>query len=164
MRPSALIGRDFCVCAIIPLIGDIAWPVAAFAVVLLFLEQIRAMLAVVSKVKVSSVEFEFDQRLEIAKEAALAALPQSTAPYTDSSLSIIDPQLLKLAEVSPRAAVMEGWRHVEAASLRAAKALLPEGTSTNQTFNFRAIRIIEKSGALPEDIVDLIAETTKPAQ
>lgn len=138
------------------LIGDIAWPVAAFAVVLLLREQIGAMLAVVSKVKVSSVEFEFDRKLEIAKEEALAALPQPTAPSADSSLSIIDPQLLKLTEVSPRAAVMEGWRHVEAASLRAARALLPEGTFTNQTFNFRAIRIIEKSGALPENVVDLM--------
>jgi hypothetical protein len=137
------------------LIGHIAWPVATFAIVLLLREQIKALLAVVSKVKVSSVEVEFDRKLELVKEEALAVLPQ-LASSADRSTSIIDTQLLKLAEVSPRAAVMDGWRHVEAAALRAAKALLPEGTFTNKTFTFRAIRIIEKSGAIPESIVDLM--------
>jgi hypothetical protein len=48
------------------LIGDIAWPVAAFRAVLLLREPIKAMLALVSKLKVSSVELEFDRKLEIA--------------------------------------------------------------------------------------------------
>jgi Domain of unknown function (DUF4145) len=137
------------------LVGDVAWPGAAFGAVLLLREPLKAMLALVSKVKVSSVEVEFDRKLGIAKEEALSEIPQ-LASAADRLPSMIDPETLKLAEVSPRAAVMEAWRHVEAAALRAAKSLVQDGTFTNQTMTFRAIGIIEKSGALPSTIVDLM--------
>jgi hypothetical protein len=137
------------------LIGNIAWPAAAFGAIVLLREPIKAMIALVSKVKVSAVELEFDRKLEIAKEEALSELPQ-TVPAPDHLPSIIDTEILKLAEVSPRAAVMEAWRHVEAAALRAAKSLVPDGIFTNQTMTFRAIKIIEKSGVLPDTIVDLM--------
>jgi hypothetical protein len=137
------------------LIGDIAWPAAAFGAVLLLREPIEAMLALVSKLKVSSVELEFDRKLEVAKQEALSELPES-ATTADHLPSIIDTEILKLAEVSPRAAVMEAWRHVEAAALRAAKNLVPDGIFRNQTMTFRAIKIIEQSGVLPDTIVDLI--------
>jgi hypothetical protein len=112
----------------------------------------------VSKLKVSSVELEFDRKLEIAKEEALSELPQTAPTTADHLPSIIDTEILKLTEVSPRAAVMEAWRHIEAAALRAVKNLVPDGIFTNQTMTFRAIRIIEKSGVLPDAIVDLMRQ------
>jgi hypothetical protein len=51
---------------------------------------------------------------------------------------------------------MEAWRHVEAAALRAAKSRVPHGILRDHTMTFREIRIIEKSGVLPDTIVDLI--------
>src|SRR5437899_11219210 len=95
------------------LIADIAWPAAAFGAALLLREPIKAMLALMSKLKVSSVELEFDRKLEVAKQEALSELPESV-PTADHLPSIIDTEILKLAEVSPRAAVMEALRHVEA--------------------------------------------------
>jgi hypothetical protein len=136
-------------------IGDIAWPATAFGAVLLFRKPIKALLAIVSKVKVSPVEVEFDRKLQIAKEEAKSELPQ-IEPDIDHLPSLIDTLAIKLAEVSPRAAVMEAWRHVEVAALRAAKSLVPEGSFTNETMTFRAMRALAKPGVLPDTILDLM--------
>lgn len=137
------------------LIGNIAWPIATLGIVLVLREPIKGLLALVSRVKVSAVEVEFDRKLEIAKEEASSNLPQ---PLTGSVNldATVDSKLLKLAEASPRAAVMEAWRHVEAAALLAAKSLVREEKFKSKTMTFRAIQIIEAADIIPQSIVDLL--------
>jgi hypothetical protein len=117
--------------------------------------ELKASFNFLSKLKVGAggMEVEFNRELEKVKEETSSQLlhPETaTAPLP----SLIDNQILSLAEQSPRAAVMEAWRHVEAAALLAAKNLVRDEKFNARTMTFRAIQIIERAGIVPDTIVD----------
>jgi len=89
---------------------SLAWPLAAVICVYLFREKLKEILP---RLHLRHKETEISFRLaEAAKEAdELAAKePSATAPSER-----FPDRLLKLAEVSPSAAIMEGWKDVEEA-------------------------------------------------
>lgn len=139
------------------IVGHLAWPAATFGIFILLRKQLSQLVLVISRVKVSSFEVEFNRRLEIAKEEAISELPPASSDENFLP-SLINPNILNVAEVSPRAAVMEAWHYVEAAALRAANAQANGELFTRKTMTFRAISIIEKSGALPESIGALLRQ------
>jgi uncharacterized protein YutE (UPF0331/DUF86 family) len=139
------------------IVSAIAWPVATLSIVIILREPIFKILNLVSRIKVSDVELEFDRQLSVAKEEASIELRNDELKQIGLPTPI-DNHYVKLAEVSPRAAVMESWRHVEAAALNAAKIMLNRENFSNKTMTFQAINIIEKSGVLPERIVLLLRQ------
>lgn len=132
-------------------IGSLSWPVAFFATVYLLRGPIAKLVGLISRVKVSEVELEFDRQLTVAKEEASSEIPARSL-----TAEMVDEHLLRLAGISPRAAVMEAWRHVEAAALDAAQVFIGKDQCLNKIMTFHAISIIEKSGSVPERIVHLL--------
>ncbi len=99
------------------LVHSLAWPTSVVAVVVVLRQPIGAALHRLSKARVGPVEAEFDQELaEVRKE--LTAAPEATAlaarPGDVVETLSLPEELSRLAEISPRAAVLEGFTRIEA--------------------------------------------------
>jgi len=106
------------------MIEILAWPLLAILLLILFRKRLLAILPPLKKLKVGQFEAEFNQSVsqierEVDKELPLlGAIENATSPGGD--------QLFKLAEVSPKSAVLDVWGLVE----QAAKALLAANGQT----------------------------------
>jgi len=99
--------------SIVTLIVGIAWPAAVVWVAYLFKGELRSLLHRVSHIKYKDAEANF------ARDLAQAETKASSIPYSPANLvpqpeisSKLD-SLRRIADVSPRAAIMEAWILVE---------------------------------------------------
>jgi len=107
---------------IVELIKALAWPAVIVGLILFLRKPLRDLIPLLIRLKYKDFEIEFGKKIEeakaeaaveLSKEAAVKALP----PQPDEKLA-------KLAEVSPRAAVLEAWRQTEHELVRAAAEVL----------------------------------------
>ncbi|MEW6685571.1 MAG: hypothetical protein AB1393_05125 [Candidatus Edwardsbacteria bacterium] len=104
------------------IVGSLAWPVAAVALVMLFRGEIVKAAPFLKKLKAGPVEAEFDLEVKQLKESA--DLKDRIAP--DRAADIASKKFLfQLAELHPRSAILESWVRLEAA----ARAALSQDTS-----------------------------------
>lgn len=104
----------------------VVWPVTVLVIVLIFKKHISAIATRVSSLRYKDLEIKVRKDLEKAESEAEALQlppPDGLKPINekDVRLSPYD-GILKIAEVSPRAAVIEAWRIVEQSTIDAAKA------------------------------------------
>jgi len=93
------------------IISSTAWP-AAFVIVVVILKQpITKILSYLTKVKYKDVELEFSQAVRELRKETEEALPEFVEKR--SEIEIDSAEIIKLAEVAPRAAVIEAWRKVD---------------------------------------------------
>ena len=81
-------------------------------------------------------------------------LPQTEAAALEAPA---DEAILRLAEVSPRAAVLEAWREVELATLETARRIAGD-EFRNRTLTYDALRKIERSEQVDPSILGLFRE------
>ena len=108
------------------LIEALAWPIATVAMVALLRKQIAAALPLVKRLKAGPVEAEFEREVRELAESAQAAPP--AAPAEPAQVGFKS-ELYKLAQVSPRAAILEAWLAVEAAAIAAVRTRSPSTVS-----------------------------------
>lgn len=98
------------------LVEALSWPAVALIAVTLLRKELGALLALLKKVKAGPVEAEFEREINELKSVADAELPavEQQAPATSSQN-----ELEQLAQVNPRAAIIEAWRRLELAARRA---------------------------------------------
>ena len=104
----------------------LAWPVVALVIVLYLRSEIRQLLPNVKKLKVGSVEAEFElavSKLE-TKAASLPEVPASAVPPDPE-----DDVVRQLAVYHPRSAILEAWREIEIAANQALAATEPPNAS-----------------------------------
>ncbi|MBC8527259.1 MAG: hypothetical protein H8D22_10505 [Candidatus Cloacimonetes bacterium] len=113
---------------LIKLVETLAWPAAAIWLSYIFRSEIRKLLGRVSALKYKDIEAKFEKELTAAEEEAKKAIPEKAkfisgdeesvypAPY-DSRYE----QLLRIADESPRAALLEAWIEVESSLSEAAE-------------------------------------------
>jgi Domain of unknown function (DUF4145) len=98
------------------LIGSLAWPVAGVIIVVIFKDQLRHILSQVRKFGAAGVNFELsDQLREVQKAGEAVELEQKDEPR---DVSVLDPQLMILAQSFPEAAVLQSYKSLEAVLLR----------------------------------------------
>jgi len=134
-------------------VGSLAWPAAVVGLVLILRKPIRGLLPLLQRRKYKEFEIEFGRRVEEVKQELQELPPGAAQPTLDPSTSA----LLRLAEVSPRAAVLEAWREVEQAALAAARKVGGDAFR-NRTSPFDAIRVLERSGPLDRNIIGLLRD------
>lgn len=101
---------------LVELVKAIAWPAAAIWLGYLFRTELRQLLGRVSAVKYGDVEASFGQNLDKAeKDAQGIVSPKSEVSEEELSKKEL---LLRIAEVSPRAAVVEAWTLIEMAAMK----------------------------------------------
>ena len=92
------------------IITSIAWPTAVFGVAFLLRGKISELIPLIKKLKYKEFELEFAQALEDIKRK------EADLPVQSNSKRLEDLSLL--AELSPRAAILESWLAVEVAVLQ----------------------------------------------
>lgn len=101
---------------LVTLLIGIAWPVAVVWIAYLFKGELQALLHRMSQFKYKDVEAKFEIGLAEA-EAKVTALEQSSPPALPRPEITSKLELLRrIADVSPRAAIMEAWVLVEDAA------------------------------------------------
>jgi hypothetical protein len=100
------------------IVQAVAWPVTIVAIAYLLRKELRALIPLLTKLKYKDIELEFGRRVEQLETQIAIQLPETTPSAILSAQNELD---IKLAEVSPRSAVLEAWRELELAALKRAK-------------------------------------------
>lgn len=92
---------------VVTLLVGIAWPAAIIWVAMLFRHELRSVLRRVSQLKYKDLEASFDEGLNKAEAKAAVVGPAPLAlPHKPELTSRLE-QLRRIAEVSPRASILE---------------------------------------------------------
>jgi hypothetical protein len=94
---------------------SIAWPLAIIIIVFLLRNHIANLFPLLSKLKIKGFEIEFRKSLKELVHLRTIALPDSES-LSDSTNEKIESSIEKIAEISPRAAIIEAWLNVEVAA------------------------------------------------
>ncbi len=100
------------------LVNALAWPAAVLLIFAVLRAPLVRLIPLLERVKVKDFEFDFDRRLQEAA-AEVDALPTATTTLLPTATG--DTALLRLAQSSPRAAILEAWIRLEAAASAAAR-------------------------------------------
>lgn len=141
---------------LVTLLVGIAWPVALIWIAYLFKGELRALLGRVSQLKYKDIEANFENGLADAEAKAIAiertnpprALPR---PEISSKLE----QLRRIADVSPRAAIMEAWVLIEDA---AGKSGYVQGAAVPRVNAHLFVDHLVCDGKLPADSIALLEQ------
>lgn len=102
------------------IIGDLAWPVVALAIVFMLRRPISNLLPDLRRLKYKDLEVDFGKSLEDV-EKKLNEVPSLEAPSIEH-VPEVEPEPLpktrkelvaKIAELSPTSAILESWKNVE---------------------------------------------------
>jgi len=125
------------------IIKAVAWPVAVVLIMLVFRQQLSALLSRIRKGKFGSAEFEFEQEVETLSEQV--APPQLSSPNVDTST-------VSLVAANPRGAIFAAWNGIESAVHRLAFKLQISNSATSRSVA-AMVREIEQKGKLaPGDV------------
>lgn len=113
------------------IVGSLAWPLAIVGIVFMFRRSLAKLIPGIQRLKYKDVEVEFGRQLEEVKEE-LGPPPSPPvnlpAPELQRRLPVSVPStdvryFQTLAEISPRAAILEAWIEFEMAANRAVETL-----------------------------------------
>lgn len=108
----------------VPALDVVIWPVTVLVLAFGFRRHLDGLLGRLDSLRVGKVELKLGERLEEAKEKSdRAQLPPaaiSKAKVVDDSTATAVAE--RLADVSPRAAILESWAHLESGLRRAQEA------------------------------------------
>jgi hypothetical protein len=139
---------------LVQLVTGLAWPIVVVWVAYLFKHELTALIARISRFKYK--DFEFEIGLAKAEEQVTIIqrtnqIPQLPDPATLRTFE----QLRRIAEVSPRAAVIEAWNMVEEAAGRSG---FVQGADRPRVNAPLFIDRLVRTGKLPPGSGELIQE------
>lgn len=142
----------------VTLLTGIAWPVAVVWIAYLFKGELRSLLHRMSQLKYKDVEAKFETGLAEA-EARVSTIEQITPsalphPEITSKLEL----LRRIADVSPRAAIMEAWVLIEEA---AGKSGFVQGAATPRVNPHLFVEELVRRGKLPKGSDSLLDQMRK---
>jgi hypothetical protein len=105
------------------LVAALAWPVTVLICVVLLRPLLVGLLPLIRKLKYSDVEIQFGREVAELKLTAAASIQPAKAQATRQP---IWEELVQLAAVRPRTAILQAWQQVEAALIGMAKNRHPE--------------------------------------
>lgn len=108
---------------IIELLSVIAWPATVIIAIVLLKEELHALLARLTKVKVKEVEAEFRESIKKLAQAEDSSAPTNAEAKRKFIQGVDADRLSRLLQVSTRAAITEAWIEVERTSALVAKTL-----------------------------------------
>ncbi len=123
-------------------IDIVAWPATVLTLAWFFRTELRTILTRISSVKYKDWEAKFDKGLSQVKEE-IGSLTKDT-----TETEAIEDRLIRLSEVSPRAAILEGWIELEQVLLHMAETYQIKSYSPSRIIqSLRKKEIISKSMA-----------------
>lgn len=101
------------------LVSTLAWPAVVVGAMLFLRRELPQLVASLRKLRFKEVEVEFGEAAEqVAIETSSAVpLPKPDTKLSGENEQDVEAQLNSIADLSPRAAVLEAWLRVEAAAV-----------------------------------------------
>jgi len=140
----------------VEIIKAIAWPASIVWLGYIFRSEVRQLLGRISSFKYKDMEANFDKQLAKAEDEA-KEISVPIEKKSPDNLSQTE-QLLRIAEVSPRAAIVEAWTLIEMA---ASKKGLKAGVALPRTSPKMIVDYLYLSGELPKNSIDIIEQLRK---
>lgn len=138
------------------LISALAWPVAFVWFVQKYGNDVKDLILRLSKVKIGNAEAEFTLGLNAAEELANGTpLVEASKDLPEESVDFSKrmAQLERIADVSPRAAIMESWLLIEEA---AGKAGFVQGASVPRINSLLFIEWLVREGKIDKSTASLV--------
>jgi hypothetical protein len=100
------------------IIESLAWPSVPIAVLLIIRKELPTIAKSIRRFKYKDVELEFGESAKAVASETKAVLPEPTnnAQLPSEQKSTAESRLEAIAEIAPRAAILEAWLLVEAAA------------------------------------------------
>jgi len=92
---------------IVKMVEAIIWPLTICCSLLLLKQPLSTLLPLLQNLKYKDIEINFSKEVKELSQELDEELPK------ESSELLVTPKVIKLAELSPRAAVLEAWINVE---------------------------------------------------
>ncbi|EDY82467.1 hypothetical protein VDG1235_2089 [Verrucomicrobiia bacterium DG1235] len=130
------------------LIDSLAWPIAVVAILVFFHREISRLIPRITKFKHKDTEIDFTRQVEeLSQKEEIKT--QRTEKKEDQLKAEFD-HLVRLADVSPRSAVIESWRQLESSAAEALIALDPDFSAYGPKNPLEVSRILRKKEVLSE--------------
>ncbi len=133
------------------IVSSIAWPATALAIIWLLRKEILRLLPFLSRLKAGPIEAEFEREVAEIKSDPALQLP----PPAPKSLAGRTEQLLQLASISPRSAILEAWQGIEFAIRRAGLQRIGGSPPPDVSSPLRVVRELSQAGLLSNEDVSL---------
>jgi len=137
---------------LVDLVRALVWPAVVLTIALLFRYELQGLLRRLSRLSFRGATAEFKDDLARTQSAA-KELPSPAVPRR-GPVQGIEATLRRLAEESPRAAIMEAWRLVEAKLRALAESEL--GPMPARTQLMDRLRPLVNRGRLSPSLLDLV--------
>jgi hypothetical protein len=143
---------------LVQLVSAIAWPFTVIIIALLFRQEIRKTANRLSALSYKDVKAEFEHDLnklekDIKELPAKESSSKTNHPENDLETLNSYERLRRIADISPRAAVMEAWRDIEVTTKQVTDAY--EISTDGQIAGVKAIRELVNQHLLPESVVSV---------
>lgn len=143
--------------AFVELVKALAWPTTLFAIVLLLRKALEALIASIreGRIKYGDLEVIVKRDLQEARES-IQTLHIETAPALPAPEQSASSDLMSLAQIAPRAAIMEAWARLEMAGAELARkrasADLPRQLRPSVMFG----EVLRRQNLIPTEVMKAI--------
>jgi hypothetical protein len=143
---------------IVQLISAIAWPFTVIIIAFMFRQEIRKTANRLSTFSYGDMKAEFEKDLnKLEREVKELPIKESSSkvekPEVDSETLDSYERLSRIADISPRAAIMEAWRDIEVTTKQVTDAY---GISNQgQIAGVRAINELVQKHLLPQSVISV---------
>src|SRR5438876_2113628 len=140
--------------AIVELVKALAWPVSVFAIIFLLRKAIQGLIDSIreGRVKYKDLEVTFKRDLQQARQS-IETLPQKPVPALPAPAESKISDLMSLAEMSPRAAVVEAWTRLEAAAAEFAQKQSPSDLAKQRRSSAMFLEVLRRHDAIPTAVL-----------
>lgn len=132
-------------------IEALAWPVAAIVLVVLLRGELSRLLPLVKRLKAGPLEAEFEREVRELRSGVKESL--TGAELAPSSWQ---QTAERLAEVSPRSAILEAWREVETNGRKTLLNRDPQLTESHLRSTREVLRLLGEKGILSIEEVGML--------
>jgi hypothetical protein len=137
----------------VALISALAWPAATVWISYLFRGEIRGLASRMSHLKYKDMEATFEKELkEVEAKVDSITHQKNQAPPSPDFMSKLE-QLQRIAEIAPRAAILEAWTLIEAA---AGQSGFVQGAARPRINSMLFVDWLIREGKLPQNSIELV--------
>ncbi len=144
--------------AVVELVKALAWPISVFAIILLLRKAIQGLIASIheGRVKYKDLEFTFKRDLAQAQQS-IKMLPEQRVPALTAPAEPDITELMELAQLSPRVAVIEASRtRLEAAATEFAQKHAPPDAPKQRRPFLMFLDMLMRDDAIPPSVLTAI--------
>ena len=139
---------------IVSLISAVAWPITTIWCTYIFRSEIRNLAFRVSHLKYKDVEATFEKELKNTEVKVNSITINKSNIISNPELHDKVEQLQRIANVSPRAAILESWMLIEDA---AGKSGFIQGADIPRINSLLFVDWLIREGELPHDSIDAVS-------